>query len=188
MAGSGTLYFVVGASGAGKDTLVGEALKHVPDLYKVRRVITRPLDKDGDHEPMEPEAFLTRRRRGGFVLSWDANGHRYGVTRDMLDRLREGQDCVLIGSRAIVDEVRRLYDPLVVMHVTAPLDVIAKRLRERGREDEIMIQGRMGRAGRGAPSGADVVTVDNGGALEDSLPRFLAALEKSPCPTRSLAP
>ena len=188
MAGLGTLYFVVGASGAGKDTLVGEALKRLPYLHKVRRVVTRPAGPDDDHEPMEPEAFLARRRRGGFVLSWDANGNRYGVTIDMLERLRAGQDCILVGSRAIVDEVRRMHEPVIIVHVTAPLDVIARRLRERGREDEMMIQGRMGRAGRGAPRGPDVATVDNGGALEDSVPLFLAALETSPCPTRSLAP
>jgi ribose 1,5-bisphosphokinase len=171
----GTLFFVVGPSGAGKDTLIAEAMKRRPDLHLMQRTITRPA-VDAEHEAVSTEEFTARIRDDHFSLQWDAHGTRYGVSRELDTVLSQGKSVILNGARSIVPDVRERYDPLKIIQVTAPLDVLAKRLRERGREDADDIEYRLGRAERGAARGPDVVDVPNGGALEDGVIAFLEAL------------
>lgn len=171
----GTLLFVVGPSGAGKDTLIAEAMKRRPDLHLMQRSITRPA-VDAEHEALSTEEFAARIRADQFSLHWDAHGRRYGISRDLDTVLSQGKSVILNGSRGIVTDVRERYDPLKIIQVTAPLDVLSKRLRARGREDADDIEYRLGRAERGAARGADVVDVANGGSLEDGVRAFLEAL------------
>ena len=62
----GTLYLIVGPSGAGKDSLMRAAGKILADdqgFVFARRVITRPLDPDREsHEPVDADEFERRRR------------------------------------------------------------------------------------------------------------------------------
>ena len=81
------------------------------------------------------------------------------------------------GSRSVVNEARAEFSPIRIIHVVAPLDVLSRRLRDRGREDEDEIDHRIGRSARLAPRGPDVVTIDNSGSVEDGVAAFLAALE-----------
>lgn len=177
MVAKGTLYFVVGPSGSGKDTLIAIAKRARPDIHVVQRVITRPVtENDCNHTEMNVQEFVEARRANRFALTWDANGFRYGVPCDVFALLDAGEAALVNGSRAAVDDARRIFDPIKIVYVTAKLDELARRLRTRGREDPSGIASCMARAGRNAPSGADVVSVDNSGSLEDGLDAFLAAL------------
>ena len=177
----GTLYLVVGPSGSGKDTLIDAARKARPDLHFVQRAITRPRNAGGEsHTPYTPEEFAAEKRMNGFVLAWDAHGYRYGVPASLTERLAAGQSAVLGASRFVVNEARALFDPLRIVHVTARLDDLARRLRERGREDAEEIEGRIARATRDAPRGPDVVTIDNSGTIEQGIAAFLAVLSPHP--------
>ena len=171
----GTLFLVVGPSGAGKDTLIDATCRQRSDLYLMPRTVTRPAP-DGEHIEVSTEEFSALKRSYGFALSWDANGVRYGIAREIEDRLEGGQSVILNGSRSIVAEARDRFQPLRIIHVIARLDVLSRRLRERGREDAQAIEDRLGRADREAPRGADVVTVDNSDTIEDGLAAFLEAL------------
>lgn len=142
------------------------------------RFVTRS-NETPPHIAITSEEFATRKRANGFVLSWDANGWRYGVSKDLEDRLAAGQSVILNGSRSIVDLARSSFSPLKVIHVTAPLDVLSRRLRERGREDAESIEHRLARAERMAPNGPDVCHVDNSGTLEDGIDRLLTALDQT---------
>ena len=74
------LFFVVGPSGAGKDTLLSGAIAADPALHWVRRVITRPESAGGEpFEGVSAPEFAARLARGDFALHWDAHGLRYGV-------------------------------------------------------------------------------------------------------------
>ncbi len=171
----GTLFLVVGPSGAGKDTLIEAACRERTDLILARRLITRPAASD-EHIPISLDEFSRRKRANSFILSWDAHGHRYGVLREIEERLASGKSVILNGSRSIVDDARRLFNPIRIVHVTARLDALARRLRNRGREDPDAIDRRLGRADRAAPTGADVVTIDNSGSLDDGISQFLDAV------------
>ena len=69
----GCLIAVVGASGAGKDTLIDAARRHFEDCADIvfpRRVITRSDQLGEDHVAITPERFADMERTGGFLLSW----------------------------------------------------------------------------------------------------------------------
>lgn len=168
---------VVGPSGAGKDALIESVRLRRADLYVMPRTITRPADTDAEeHIAVSEEEFSELKRDYAFSLSWDANGLRYGISRDMEARLEAGQSVMLNGSRSIVDDVTERFQPSRIIYVHARLDVLAHRLRSRGREDEDEIESRLARAERAAPKGPNVVAVDNSDSLDDSSAAFLAAL------------
>lgn len=178
----GTLVLVVGPSGAGKDSLIARAAVTRPDLRFARRVITR-VARAGD-EPscaLSESAFAALRRQGRFALDWRAHGLGYGVRAGIAARLRAGESVVVNASRGVVGAARARFGPCRVILVTAPLEVRAARLAARGREDAPDIAERLRRGEArmpdcACPQACDTVTVENGGAFDAALARFIAAL------------
>ncbi len=168
------LFFVVGPSGAGKDTLLSGALAADPRLYLARRVITRPQSAGGEpFEGVDEAEFATRLARGDFALHWDAHGLRYGVP---FAELPEGRDVILNGSRAVITQAMALFPMLKVIHITAPVAVLAERLAARGRESCDEIAARLSRADLSLPAGLPVIEIVNDGAPTQGVARLLQAL------------
>ncbi|TGD67218.1 phosphonate metabolism protein/1,5-bisphosphokinase (PRPP-forming) PhnN [Tabrizicola sp. WMC-M-20] len=168
------IFAVVGPSGAGKDTLIAGACALDPGLRLVRRVITRPSDAGGeDFEGVTEDAFLARRAGGEFALDWQAHGLWYGIPAAQL----KGDGPVLFnGSRAALPAALALIPGLVVILVTAPVEVLAARLAARGRETVEDVRARLDRAGFELPDGVVPRVVVNDGSAEDGIARFLAAV------------
>ena len=172
---NGRLHVVLGPSGAGKDTLIAGAVAARPDLFWVRRVITRSETAGGEpYEGVTREEFERRRATGAFAVWWEAHGLLYGVPAAIRDVLEAGRDAILNGSRGAVGQARLAFPLLKVIFVTAPDDVLARRLAERGREDATAIAGRLARAAFPAPKEAAVVV--NDGTVEQGVARLLSAL------------
>lgn len=180
MAARGTLFLVVGPSGAGKDSLIEAAraaLGGDANFRFPRRHITRPAEAGGEnHVPVSPEAFERAKTDGVYSLSWRSHGLSYGIPKEIEADLAVGRSVVVNVSRAVVDEARKNLQPVTVIVVTAPIPVLAERLAKRGRETAAEIAERLARAGYPMPKGPDVVVVDNGGALEEATSAFIAVL------------
>jgi len=178
----GTLYLVVGPSGAGKDSLIGAARKRLagaPDIAFARRVITRPVSAGGEpHEPADARTFARLRDAGGFMLCWRAHDTDYGVPAAYEARLGAGCSVVANVSRGVIADAAARYDPVRVVEVTAPPDLLARRLEGRGREDAGGIARRLARTVE-LPSGVPTIRVTNDGAFETALDAFLAALGRT---------
>jgi thymidine phosphorylase len=176
----GTLFLVVGPSGAGKDSLIAGAQKALagdPRYVFARRVITRPPDARGeDHVAASGEDFAAGRAGGGFMLSWRAHGAEYGIPAGLADALEAGRHVVANVSRGIIAEALAAFPPVQVIEVTAPFEQRVERLLGRGREPAAAIGDRLARRPAPLPDGAAVVTVVNDGLLEEGTARFLAAL------------
>lgn len=173
----GTLFLVVGPSGAGKDTLIAEAARVRPDLVVPRRAVTRPADAGGEViESLSEAEFARREAAGGFLLSWRAHGLGYGVPGLAATALAEGRDVLVNVSRSVVAEARRRHPPVRVISVEAAIPVLARRLAARGREDAADIAERLERATAPRPA-APVTVVLNDGTLETAVAAFLAALQ-----------
>ena len=81
-------------------------------------------------------------------------------------------------SRTAVERARALYPGRVrIVVVTAPVAVLARRLRRRGREDAADIADRLARAGAYSVAGDDVATVMTDRPVGQSIADFVAALE-----------
>jgi ribose 1,5-bisphosphokinase len=162
----GTLVLVVGPSGAGKDTLIDHArdrLGKEPGFAFVQRAITRPAGAGEDHEAISEDEFERRLAAGAFSLHWRAHGLGYGLPAAIDGWLDAGTVVVANGSRAMLEEARHRFPKLLVVNVTAPPEVLAKRLAGRGRESEADIGERLAAGGRHEVLGTDVIALDNSG-------------------------
>ncbi len=166
---------VVGPSGAGKDTLISLACAARPDLRAARRVVTRPAEAGGeDFEGVAPEDFALRLAQGGFALRWRAHGLDYGIP---VGEFEAPGTILFNASRAVLPEARRLFPALIVVLVTAPPEILARRLAGRGRETPEDQRRRLARADLAASLGPDLREVVNDSTPEAALARFLAALQ-----------
>ena len=180
MSQAGMLILVVGASGAGKDTLLETAHEHFrdnPRVYFPQRIITRQNKTGEDHIPVSTTDFAALMRDHRFFLDWQAHSLEYGIPIDAKTRLKHG-DCVVINtSRKMIDEARRRWSSVKVVHVVIQPQALRARLQQRGRETAEEIERRIERASTiSVVEDADTITIDNSGPLEQSIKAFLNTL------------
>ena len=175
------LIAIVGPSGAGKDTLMAGARAAIAQDARfrfVRRAITRPAEAGSeDHEALSEADFAARRAAGGFALSWGAHGLRYGIPHDIEEDIAARRVVIANLSRAVLPEASALYR-LRVLNITAPMEVLAARLAERGRETAADIAARLARE-VALPDGLDVECVMNDADVAEGVARVLAALNRA---------
>jgi ribose 1,5-bisphosphokinase len=182
------LVYVAGPSGAGKDSLLGWLKNHLPQDAGVafaRRTITRPATADGEqHDSVDVPGFLRLREDGAFGLHWEANGLCYGVRHAELSPRREGGVVIVNGSRAYLPEAACRFPDMTVVHVTASVDTLRRRLTARGRESAEMVEARVRRAlDFRIPPGLAAIEIHNEDTLADAgalLVRALQATARAP--------
>jgi ribose 1,5-bisphosphokinase len=176
--GPGRLVLVVGPSGAGKDTLIAlarEACRGDAHIVFPRRVVTRESSPAEDNVMLTLDAFKQAAARDGYAIHWEAHGHCYGIPRTIDDDLRAGRSVVVNVSRAVVPALRATYAHVVVVAVTAPAEVLARRLAGRGRPSDGNLGERLHRSVDGAAIDPEVIIV-NVGAAEDHAAELLAVI------------
>jgi guanylate kinase len=143
------VFVITGPSGAGKGTLVRALLERFPEQLGLAVSATtrdrRPGEHDGrDYWFLAPEEFERRVGAGDFLEHVEFAGHRYGTLRSEVDRIAvQGRAAVLEleieGALAVRDQLRGA----VSIFVTAPLEALEKRLRERATESTGQIEERL---------------------------------------------
>jgi phosphonate metabolism protein PhnN/1,5-bisphosphokinase (PRPP-forming) len=175
----GTLFLVVGPSGAGKDTLIRAARESLDGMASVvfaRRVITRrAADPAEAFDFVRRAEFAARREAGDFMLYWRAHGTDYGIAACHERDLAGGRSVVANVSRGVIAEAAVRHAPVRVIEVTASPPVLASRLAARGREDGAAIAKRLRRA-VALPDGVSIVRIVNDGTVDAACAAFLAAL------------
>jgi ribose 1,5-bisphosphokinase len=176
--------YLMGPSGAGKDTLLAYARSHLPEGAPVafaHRYITRAIGTSGEnHVALSEAEFAVRADRGCFALHWRSHGWRYGIGVEIDAWLARGLDVVVSGSREHLPQAAARYPDLRVVLVTAPLEVLRRRIIARGRDSAAGIAARLERAAAwAAPTHPLALEIVNDGPVEragDALLDFLLRL------------
>ena len=134
----GAWVFVVGPSGAGKDTVIEQARRALKDddlIRFARRVVTRPQNEFEDHDTLSLDKFEEQKRRRKFVLWWQAHQLHYGIGHEWQDQVANGRTVVCNVSRTILPDIeQRVTGKARVVLVTAPPELLAERIASRGRD------------------------------------------------------
>lgn len=179
---SGRLFYLMGPSGAGKDSLL-EACRGRRVAGHRLRTATRHITRDGgaggeDHIAVTPEAFHRQLEEGRFALHWRANGQHYGIGTEVDHWLAAGDIVLMNGSRAHLHKALNRYpDVLVPVLICIDPDNQRQRLLNRGRETAAEIEARVERSQRlQAELEERFVTVHNNGTLAHATVQLLAVI------------
>ncbi|KZL13582.1 phosphonate metabolism protein/1,5-bisphosphokinase (PRPP-forming) PhnN [Pseudovibrio sp. Ad37] len=163
--GPGALIMVVGPSGAGKDTLIygyKELCEGDENIMFARRLITRPTDAGSEpHKAVCREQMSELIDQGRVALSWPAHGLTYALPECVDHHIAKGGIAVANGSRKALADAVCKYEKLLVVHITAPIHVLAQRLSMRGRETAEDIEQRLRRADLSLPELPHLVEIQN---------------------------
>lgn len=146
----GQLFYVIGASGSGKDSLLHYARRHLPEharLMFAHRYITRSADAGGEnHIALSAHEFELRTRLNCFAMHWHSNGLHYGIGEEINIWRERGTDVVINGSRGYLPEAMRRYPQLLPILIQAPEAQLLERLQKRGRESAEAVEQRIRQA------------------------------------------
>ena len=184
---AGALVYVMGPSGAGKDSVLDRARALLPadlPIAFAHRYITRPADTGGEnHVALSPAEFALRRAHGLFAFHWHAHGNDYGIGHEIHAWRQAGLAVVVSGSREHFRTMDGIDEATVPVLITAPAERLKERLLRRGREDAGAAAERLRRGLADDLDVAGAVTIVNDGALDEAAAAFvrlLATLRHSP--------
>jgi ribose 1,5-bisphosphokinase len=171
--GQGRLFYVVGASGVGKDSLIRyarEALGNAHAVVFAHRYITRaPEPKGENHVELTRREFTLRKRHGLFAMTWQSHGYHYAVGIEIDGWLAKGLVVVVNGSRSYLPAARKRYPDLKIVWISAKPQVLAARLVRRGRESGTQISERLARNDRlGVRPPRGALHISNEGTIESA--------------------
>ncbi len=179
------LVYVVGPSGAGKDSLLNwlrARLSTESPLRWARRTINRPATTEGEnHESVSSEAFGILLETQQLAMHWSANTHQYGIRHSELLPLPQPSWIFVNGSRGYLNAAAASHPEMTVLHITAERQVLQQRLLGRGRESLEAIEQRLNRTPPlNVPAGCHFIEFLNHDPLEVSGPKLLKALTSLP--------
>ena len=179
--GGGAFVAVAGPSGVGKDTIINlarEKLAVDPRFVFARRIITRTADmRSEDHDTLAPEEFTAAAASGTFAMVWQAHGLNYALPASIDADIAAGRIIIANISRQTIDELAARYENFVLVVVSAHRDVIAERLKARGRETDAEIVARLERIAVEDTVRYEAIRLENSGPKEQAGERFVSILE-----------
>ncbi len=97
------IFYLMGPSGSGKDAIISGLrphLHHDAGIMIAHRYITRHWQSGGEnHIELSTTEFNLRKSLGLFSLSWEANGHQYGIGCEVDAWLNANHSVIVNGSR-----------------------------------------------------------------------------------------
>jgi len=176
------LVYVMGPSGAGKDSVMNLARGMLaPDSPVVfaHRYITRPAEAGGEnHVALTAAEFALRFEHGLFAFHWEAHGNRYGIGREIHAWRKAGLTVVVSGSREhflMLDGIDNDTHPVLI---TAPAERLAERLAARGREAKSAAIARLDRSEAYDMTVPHLLTIVNDGALQTAAQAFVSLIAR----------
>ncbi len=189
MAKQGLLVVISGPSGAGKGTIVHELLAQDRNLCVSVSATTRsprPGEVDGTHYYFMDKAKFTQLVETDGMLEHAVYcDNLYGTPRGPVDAARAaGRDVILeIEVQGAMQIKQKCPDCITIFILPPSREVLEKRLRDRGTEDEATVQKRMSQLEREIAAAAQYDFSVVNGALEDAVADVQAILRAMHCRT-----
>ncbi len=172
---------IVGPSGAGKDSLIDAAREQLPSgrFEFARRIITRDAGKPGEiYDSCTEAEFDAKQRAGEFLVTWQAHGLNYGLPGNLRQAQAHGKHIIANGSRSILQTLKHFVPNLIIIEITAPIDILARRILQRGRETETEIRERLARKVDPLPDDLPVYTIHNDKTLQEAIHQFMNVIHE----------
>ena len=148
----GKIYYLMGKSSSGKDTLYKELKKRFPGLRQVILYTTRPI-REGEQDGREyffktREEFEQMIAEGAFIEYAQYVENYYGTPKAYVEeQLANGKDVLLEIEIQGALQVKKLRPDALLIFITPPsAEILEQRLTGRGTETPEVIAMRMNRA------------------------------------------
>jgi len=148
----GSLFIISGPSGSGKDTVLKEVFKLLPDVAFSISTITRPMrpgEVEGEkYNFVSKEKFLSMLENDELLEFNEYVGNFYGTPRKPVEQaLLNGQDMLLEVDVNGAFKVKNKMPEAVSIFIMPPsFTELKRRLSSRGTDDEAVINKRMNEA------------------------------------------
>lgn len=165
------LILIVGPSGVGKDTLLSNIQNKIEANF-VTRYITRLPDKNESNFYLDNEAYEILHDNEFFISTWKAHKNSYAIPKN---QIKSGLNIISI-SRGVIGDFEKEFDNVITIEITLSKEVLYKRLKGRGRENEDEIQKRLDRSYKTVEA-KNLVQFSNDKTIEKSISSFIELLE-----------
>ena len=149
---TGKLFVISAPSGAGKTTVVSEALKRLQasdiDIHRHTTYTTRtPRDGEanGSHYHFcTKDEFRTKMGESFFLETTEYDGQLYGSPDTVRDQLALKKSVVIVCDRPGAHSIKRVIPDCVTVWISAPdFKALSKRIKARGTETPAQIERRL---------------------------------------------
>ena len=180
------VFYIIGGSGAGKDSLIDYVKKHLSEnepIEFVRRYITRPSTAGGEnHLALTEEEFLQYKDNDHFVMNWFSHNTHYGIGTEINHWLSKNISVVMNGSREYLLTAANKYPNIIPVLISVDPLILSERLFSRGRENYDEIQKRIAQAIKlehsvGHPN---LITIENNTSIEHAGDHLLDVITNIP--------
>ena len=148
----GSLFIISGPSGSGKDTVLKEVFKLLPDVAFSISTITRPMrvgEVEGEkYNFVTKEKFLSMLENDELLEFNEYVGNFYGTPRKPVEQaLLTGQDMLLeVDVNGAFKVKEKMKDAVSIFIMPPSFAELKRRLSSRGTDDEAVINKRMNEA------------------------------------------
>ncbi len=146
------LFVISGPSGVGKSTIVNALRKSIEDVgYSISHTSRKPRDseKDGiEYYFVSRKTFSEMIEKGSFVEWAKVYYDYYGTSVSSLnEQMKTGLDILMDLDAQGAKNIKKHFKNSVLIYVLPPsLEILEKRLKNRGMDDESVINARMEKA------------------------------------------
>jgi len=187
MSSKGLIFILSSPSGGGKTSVVKKITTRDTAIRYITSATTRKKrlgEEDGqDYIYLSPDEFKSWEKDGKFIETTIYHHQRYGTPkRPLLDYIDNGEDVLLDIDVNGGQRLKEIFPDAVLIFIIPPSrEVLAKRLKERGRERDIEINNRLENAEKEIMSAKNYDYLVINDDLENAVSKVMAIITAERC-------